>query len=293
MSSTKYQVTKRRDYLTKGWIVDVFQDDLFGLSLLEKEFKTIEAAHKVKLPEWAKRVTEVTDTVSSGQLARIAASLRESSDLEGESIAETLLKPALPRIVLTGAPCSGKSSAIKQLKEDKTLHCVPETATIIMEQVGIRHTIGQLNLQSAIRNVQGAFEVAAIKQAQRDNKAAVILDRGTLDSAAFMGGLGAYEQLLTANRDEEFARYSAVIMLGLPCRETWELNHNNNPIRRETFDEAVAIQAALVEVWSDHPNFIQLGDFPTWEQKYDVLRNKIDECVDSLAPLSLLTRAQS
>jgi adenylate cyclase len=280
LASTKYVIDKCRYALPDGWEVDQYNPSskLAGLWLAEREFSSEEEARALVLPAWLQDSVEVTDTVTNYQLARMAYFLDEP--LERQDREEALLSGPLPRIVLTGAPCSGKSSAIARLRvEEPSLHCVPETATIVMGQVGARPDMGTTAFQYCIRRVQASFEAAAVRQAAFDRKAAVVLDRGTLDSAAFIGGLGAYEKLLNTVRDLEFNRYTQVIMLGLPPREVFEREKTNNPVRRETYEQAMTLQDSLLGVWTAHPNFTFIGDRDTWEEKYQAVRNAIRQTI--------------
>lgn len=272
LSSTKYVIEKTR-YVRNGWELDVFKGKLAGLMMVERECRTAEEANALVLPEWVLNAVEVTATVTNRQLAKTAYFL----DGEDDSPIRELIHRGPPRIVLTGAPCSGKSAAIAALREDPTLHCVPETATIVMGQVKVLPTVGTKAFQSTIRKVQMSFEDAAIRQASKDAKRAVLLDRGTLDAAAFMGGRPAYEQMFMTDDGEEYLRYDAVIMLALPSEEVFARECANNPVRRETYTQAKAIEQSLAEVWAKHPNFMYVTDRDSWPAKLDSVRAAVEE----------------
>lgn len=156
-------------------------------------------------------------------------------------------------------------------------HCIPEVATIVLGQAGILPSaVGQRAFQSTLRSVQVSFEEASIFQAAKTEKSLILLDRGTLDSAAFCG-MDMYNEVSGTNLMTEYDRYDAVIMLGLPKREVYEENCKNNPVRTETYDQALAVDVALVNVWQGHHNFVYLGDYPTWQEKYEALVSKIKE----------------
>lgn len=278
LDSTKYRLQKMR-YFLDDWELDVYENKLKGLIIAERECKTEDEAHALVLPTWLKDSVEVTDTLTNRQLAKMAYFIDDvavSSSLP-LSLAQNVLTPGVPRIVLTGAPCSGKSTALARLKtEDSTLHCVPETATIILGQIQVTPAIGTPLFQHTIRRVQKSFEDAAAQQALKNQRRAVILDRGTLDSAAFMGGVENYETMMRTERVVEYERYTAVIMLGLPNKEVFELEKTNNSVRRETYEEAREVEASLYKIWSRHPRFSYVGDYPTWEEKFEAVRWWVD-----------------
>lgn len=278
LESTKYVIEKTRYVMYDGWEVDFFGGKLQGLVLAEFEHEDEDVVRAATLPVYINDAVEVTETLTNRQLAKTAYFLDSSPGQDGLPIRD-LVKASVPKIVLTGAPCSGKSSALARLKlEEPTLHCVPETATIVLGQVQATPDIGTHWFQHTIRRVQKSFEDAATQQALKNKKHAVILDRGTLDSAAFMGGVEKYESLLRTNQQLEFGRYEAVILLDLPPREIFEREKSNNPVRRETYEEALAIEQALIKIWSGHPRFsrVRSGEDVTWDDKFRAVKSLIE-----------------
>lgn len=269
----KHKVQKIR-YKLEGWEVDFFNGKLAGLVVAEKEMQTLD--EKVELPPWILDATEVTETVTNYQLAKLASTL--DGNLDGDDVIYQSLVNRIPRIVLTGAPCSGKSTAIRLLRNDADLnvHVMPETATIVMGELAITPSAGTKSFQTTLRKAQLAFEAGAVRQAERDGRKGVILDRGTLDSAAFVGGTKAYEDLLNTQKDIEFARYDKVIMLGLPSRAIYDANRANNSVRIESYEQAEVIERALLHIWKDHPDFLYVTDYRLgWEAKYASIRETI------------------
>lgn len=278
--STPYVIEKTR--LTDGtWEVDFFHGPLEGLVLAE-----IELDHPFQgfeMPAWMLDSVEVTETLTNSQLAKTALHLKHDS--AGQPAADALqsrLLKRVPRIAITGAPCSGKSTAIANLRAARSdVLCVPEVATIVMGQCELSPTVlGVSEFQRVIRDVQLTFESGSLAQAAKLNKQAVIFDRGTLDSAAFIGGLDVYERVLNANRAIEYRNYDAVLLLRLPSRECFDDHRTNNPIRRETYEQAVAIEDALISIWGEHPAFRYVHDRPTWDEKYDALVRLIDGVIN-------------
>lgn len=271
LESTKYVIEKTR-YTVGRWELDVFHGKLSGLVVLEYEANSVEEARGLTLPSFIHAATEVTEALTNRQLAKAAYFLDESPL---EPVRDLVTRSMPARIVLTGAPCSGKSSALRELRNEPSLHTVPETATILMGQIQVMPSIGRMNFQNTIRKVQTSFEEAALKQASLDKKKAVVYDRGTLDAAAFIGGKEAYEALFRTGENEDFSRYDAVVMLALPPREVYEREKTNNPVRRETYEEALAVQDALRTIWGGHPRFIYLEENASWEAKLERILSTI------------------
>ena len=258
LESTPYVIQKRR-YFKNGWEVDFFEGPLTGLVLAEFEMK--KTSQIVVVPPWLRDVTEVTETLSNRLLAHVAYDLTCEADGERRPIKDYLPKK-VPSIVITGPPCSGKSTIMTLWRAEfgKILHCVPETATIIIDTVGVKPPFGDSaamrDFQRTIYRVQHSFEKAAHRQAFNDGKTALLLDRGTVDGAAYMPrGLPDLERICETSVAEEYARYDGVICLDLPPRAAYEQNCKNNPARTETYDQAKTLGEHIVKVYSGHPNF--------------------------------------
>jgi hypothetical protein len=99
--------------------------------------------------------------------------------------------------------------------------------------------------QRAIFHVQRELEGLA-------DGTVVICDRGTLDGLAYWPGHeNEYFRELSCTRDEELARYYAVIHLRTPGNGNGY--GHQNPLRIETAEEAKAIDERIVHAWRDHP----------------------------------------
>ena len=73
MSLCKYKLKKERRVI-QGWEIDTFKPPLEGIIIAERELASLD--EKLVLPPWFKGVTEVTDTLTNHQLARLASELR-------------------------------------------------------------------------------------------------------------------------------------------------------------------------------------------------------------------------
>lgn len=275
----KYSLTKER-YRYGYWELDYFDGPLKGLIILEREFTTREEALACVLPDWVEEAVEVTDTLSNYQLAKLSTNLANDTsrvvlDLD-EILSEATNRPR--RAVITGAPCSGKSTSLERIRSERSnVMCVPEAATILIAQVGVTPDVGQKTFQTNLRKIQKAFEDGAIAKAKQTGKEMVLFDRGTLDSAAFMGGLEVYEEQLRTTREREFDRYDMVCLMELPSKEVYDENCRNNPARTETYEQSCEVQDRLFNVWKTHPNFVTIADNGgTFDEKYERLLEAIE-----------------
>lgn len=279
LDTCKSLTIRKTRYLKDGWEVDVFSAPLTGLVVAEFEGPA-DVVAAVELPPWIHKAVEVTDSLSNYHLARLAQDI--THDPGANRSVQEILPKSLPRIVLTGGPCSGKSAAIETLKKDfgDTVHFVPEVATMAISQVGFNPSAGDAatrrNFQRLIARVQRSFEEASELQALNDKRKALILDRGIMDGAAYMnGGLDEFEDVCETSADYEYGQYDMVVFLDLPSRDIFEAQKTNTPARSEAWDEACRLSHRTREAWIRHSNFHWVGGTATWQEKVGKVRHLI------------------
>src|SRR6516165_6148183 len=100
----------------------------------------------------------------------------------------------LNRIVLTGGPCGGKSTALAAITDRLQglgfqVYRVPETATLLLGGGGVRDVpVGQLvGIQAELLRVMMALEDAFHASASATGRPSIILcDRGAMDASAYL-----------------------------------------------------------------------------------------------------------
>lgn len=258
-------------YHYRGWSIDFFHSPLSGIVVAEKEVKN--PNQKVKLPFWIHQAMEITESISNLHLARLATDLRGTNTEPLMAVYEILSKK-ISKIVLTGGSCSGKSTLMKTIRKEmeNLVHCVPEVASIVISQVGIKPPVGDpianRRLQRTIYRVQRIFEATSAEYALNQGKQVLVLDRGTVDNAAYMpGGLKEMENTYQTTRQFEYSQYDLVICLEVPPEDIFEKNRLNNPARSEPYSEVLDRSQQIKEVWKDHPNFHFIPNCKSWEEK--------------------------
>ncbi|MBP7529786.1 MAG: AAA family ATPase [Syntrophorhabdaceae bacterium] len=180
-----------------------------------------------------------------------------------------LLQP-VSMIVLTGGPCSGKSSSLAYLTEKLSDHgfmvfVVPETATLITGNGIDRRKMdkpGQIVVfEEAIFDMQMSFEDTykqAVARIFPERRKVILLDRGIMDIRAFLtdevfNGILKRKGLTRAAIRH---RYDGVIHLVTAADGAAEYyTGENNSARLETPEEALRIDLRTQESWVGHPRF--------------------------------------
>lgn len=276
LEKSHHRITKLR-ITCQGWEIDIFGGVLAGIILAEKEMKDPEEV--LVIPSWLAPVIvrEVTDSLTNLHLARLA------SDLEGTNSSALIHLEAqsekIKKIVLTGGPCSGKSTIMELLKKEyPNFHFVPEVATIIIHQLGIlpgSDVLSQNRFQRAIYRTQKLFEATSAQYATSHNMDALILDRGTWDGSVYLsGGAQAFESVVSTTQFEEYKCYDSIVFLSVPPKEIYDRKRDNNPARSETYDQAYELGQKIYNAWRYHPSFHQaMSD--VWEEKVEAVKNSL------------------
>lgn len=163
------------------------------------------------------------------------------------------------RIVITGAPASGKTECVNRLKQNPAFE-----GFLFFDEIARR----LLQENPEIRNDWLAFHLEIYRrQNERELSAAgrsFITDRGTLDAFAFHpSAIDAVGTTIC----REYLRYDLVVHLGSAAHLGEEF-YRKDAVRTETTGEALRIESALREVWSGHPRYHFVPAHPDYEQKF-------------------------
>lgn len=172
------------------------------------------------------------------------------------------------RIVLTGGPGGGKTTALDLIRREFAgkIASVPEAATMMFSG-GIERSHDPEVLkaqQAAIFSLQKNLE--DIQRATYP-ECLILCDRGSLDGLVYWPG--SEEEFLTQMNttvEQELARYDAVIFFETAAK-SGESIRSNNPVRNESEQAAVDLDKKLQKVWSQHPNFNFVGSSESFIRK--------------------------
>ncbi len=230
--------------------------------------------------------------------------LRKLADLFGISIEELLTlreekkMPEIIKIVITGGPCAGKSTAMSWVQNAFTqmgyvVLFVPETATELITGGVAPWTCGtngdyqkcQMKLQIEKEKVfcEAASSIAA-------DKVLIVCDRGTLDNKAYMDELEFYSVLKTIGINEVELRdnYDAVFHLVTAAKGAVEFYTTaNNSARTETVEEAAEMDDKLISAWTGHPHFRVIDNSSDFEDKMRRLISEVSSFLGEPEPFEI------
>lgn len=214
--------------------------------------------------------------------------------------AEAKKRPQLYRIVLTGGPCGGKTTALAEIKARLEalgflILCLPEVATLLFgggapfphdDDTTIAFQKNLLRLQLALEE---AMEDLA-NQSGRE-RCVLLMDRGAMDGKAYMSDaqweLMLEELKLTPImlRDQ---RYDAILHL-VTAADGAESFYTlaNNEVRIETPQEARDKDAKTLDCWTGHEHIYIVDNSTPFDEKIRRAVARISKLVGAPAPLAV------
>ncbi len=174
--------------------------------------------------------------------------------------------PEITKIVITGGPCAGKTTAMSWVQNaftqmGYTVLFVPETATELITGGVAPWTCGTnadyqtCQMQLQLEKERVFCQAAATMDAE---KILIVCDRGALDNKAYMNEQEFSTVLRAIGQSEVALRdgYDAVFHLVTAAKGAVEFYTTaNNAARTESVEEAVALDDRLLSAWTGHPHF--------------------------------------
>ena len=187
----------------------------------------------------------------------------------------------ITRILLTGGPCAGKTTAMAAITQDLTqlgykVLVVPEAATLIMkggamivsssftEQQGLTFQKGLMKLQASLED-----SFLDIGQMVTNQPVVILIDRGLLDGSAYVSTTGWQALMDDLNMNTVMLRdnrYDAVIHMVTAADGADEFYASlSNEARYESAEEAVDKDKKLRQAYMGHKKWVmidnQVADF--------------------------------
>lgn len=257
-------------------------DYLFGNKILELRtqynLSQTELAEKIGVTNKAVSKWETGKSKPTTNVIRKLAMIFKINVDELLSLRDEERKMEISKIVITGGPCAGKSTAMSWIQNTftqigYTVLFVPETATELITGGVAPWTCGtnaeyqkcQMKLQIEKEKI---FEQAA--KTMITDKVLIVCDRGILDNKAYMDDLEFADavQFIGSNEVELRDNYDAVFHLVTAAKGAEEFYTTaNNSARTETVEEAAVLDDKLISAWTGHPHLRVIDNASSFEDK--------------------------
>ena len=201
----------------------------------------------------------------------------------------------ITKIVITGGPCAGKTTAMNWIqnhftRKGYTVLFIPETATELISGgvapwscgTNYEYQICQMGLQ---RFKEETFRKAARTMPQE--KILIVCDRGEFDNKAYMSDEEFVKILGKMGFTEEqmYSEYDAVFHLVTAANGAAEFyTLENNAARYETVEQAIVLDNELIRCWSGHPRLSIIENTMGFEEKMRTLITQISDFLGEKKP---------
>lgn len=203
---------------------------------------------------------------------------------------------AITRIVITGGPCAGKTTAFGMLEQVLTgqgykVFVVPETFTD-MYNGGIRLTeyecvTFQTMLMQYLLYKEEIYSMAA--EAVNAEKVVILYDRGLMDNKAYMSDDDFTTLLKNIDKTEIEIRdeYDAVIHLVTAANGAENFYSLDNKARYETLEMARDVDNKLIGAWTGHPHLRIIDNSTDFKGKMSRLLNEVYSVLGIPVPIEI------
>ena len=211
---------------------------------------------------------------------------------------EKTMSQDIIKIVITGGPCAGKSTAMSRIQRyfteiGYTVLFIPETATELITGGVAPWTCGsntdyqtcQLRLQLEKERV---FEQAA--KTMDNQKVLIVCDRGALDNKAYTEAPEFAQVMRTLQTNEIDLRdnYDAIFHLVTAAKGAAEFYTTaNNSARSETPEEAAELDDKLIAAWTGHPHLRVIDNSSDFDGKISRLLSEISSFLGEPEPFEI------
>ena len=224
------------------------------------------------------------------------------ADILGVSVDELLYAAAaekqITKIVVTGGPCAGKTTAMSWIQNAFTkigyaVLFVDETATqLITGGAAPWLNTSNRNFQLQLLLLQQAKEKAftEIGKTMKEDKILIVCDRAAMDNCAYMTEqeFGWVLRQMGTSKINLRDQYDAVFHLVTAAKGAEKYyTLANNQARTETVEEASALDDKLIAAWTGHPHFRIIDNSTGFEEKMTRLIKEISSYLGEPTPMEI------
>lgn len=184
------------------------------------------------------------------------------------------------KVVLTGGPCAGKTTAkaliLERFSPQVNVVCLPELASMTFKS-GIKIDPSSYSFEELVLFTKEfvAMQIRVedyFEQLSRNNKGVTLMicDRGACDTFGYCSAevrAKVLQELGLTFHDLSSKRYDMVLHLVSCANGAAQFYNNDNEARFESVEEAVECDIRIQNVWKSHPSFYIINNSHTGFQE--------------------------
>ncbi|MDO4650555.1 MAG: AAA family ATPase [Eubacteriales bacterium] len=274
-----------------------FGNQLYGFrcraGLTQQEVADQVGVTNKAVSKWENGKTKPTLNVLRKLSVLYQISLEELLTMSEERKAQEITK-----IVITGGPCAGKTTAMSWIQnffteKGYTVLFIPETATELIGGGVAPWTCGSNEEYQKCQMLLQMKKEEIFMQAARsmeNDRILVICDRGLLDNKAYMSDLefSSVIRSLGCNEVEMRDKYDAVFHLTTAAKGALDAyTLANNAARTETPEQAAELDDKLIAAWTGHPHLRVIDNSTDFQTKMKCLIAEISAFLGIPEPLEI------
>jgi CYTH domain-containing protein/thymidylate kinase len=207
-------------------------------------------------------------------------------------------KPSIHKIVITGGPCAGKTTALSWIQNAFSQRGY---AVLFLSEVATELITGGIAPWTCQSN--GAFQCCQLRMqlekeriyqeaalCMKAEKVLVVCDRGAMDNRAYMTEEEFHSILAQLGKSEVELRdnYDAVFHLVTAAKGAEDYyTLENNAARRESPEEAQALDDRIIAAWAGHPHLRVIDNSSGFEEKMVRLIREISSFLGEPEPMEV------
>ncbi|MBQ9949954.1 MAG: AAA family ATPase [Clostridia bacterium] len=195
------------------------------------------------------------------------------------------------KIVLTGGPCAGKTTALRSLQKHFSekgfrVLCVGETASDYlsggMSPFNMDNVTFQFMITSTMIFKESMVQLAA--ETVPEENVLIVCDRGQMDNLAYMtqDEFVRLQERMDTNIVKMRDEYEAVFHLETLAKaspDLYEKNVNTNAARYETAQDAIDTDNKTLSAWVGQPHLRIVGGSVDFDTKINRLLNEVESFI--------------
>ena len=192
----------------------------------------------------------------------------------------------ITKIIISGGPCAGKSTALQHIKEKFTekgyrVLLVSESATeLILGGIAPWTCNNTLEYQTYQTRLQLTKEAIFDDMAQAvEDNVLIVCDRGLMDAKAYMSQeeFNAMMKFFHVQERDWIQRYDAIFLLETTAKGAMEhYTFCTNQARSEGIHEAIRLDDLTIQAWKNHPHCFYFDNSTDFEGKLEKLVKSIE-----------------